>query len=105
MADSRATDILRNYDYLWSEQANFRMLWNTIAQYVLPAWDNFVGYFSEGIIRTTRIFDATAITANERFASIMESLLTPRTQMWHDLVPSDENLRDNPEVAAYCSTV
>jgi hypothetical protein len=105
MADERVTHILGEYDFLWSQQANFRMLWNTIAQFVLPAWDNFIGEFAEGIIRTTRIFDATAITANERFAAIMESLLTPRTQMWHDLVPEDENLRDDPEVAEYCSQV
>lgn len=97
--------IIREYGQLYSQQANFRMLWNSIAQYVMPAWDNFIGEFSEGVIRTTRLFDATAVTDNERFASIMESLLTPRTQMWHDIVPADENLKDNEEVQAYCSTV
>lgn len=99
------TELCRHYDKLWSDQANFRMLWNTIAQYVLPAWDNFVGYFTEGVVRTTRIFDATAISANERFASIMESLLTPRTQMWHDIVPAAEELRDDEASQDYCSSV
>lgn len=97
--------IIRNYEKLHSDQANFRMLWNTIAQYVMPAWDNFIGEMTEGVVRTTRLFDATAVSANERFAACMEGLLTPRTQMWHDLVPADEELKDNEEVQAYCSQV
>lgn len=97
--------IEREYSYLWSQQANFRMLWNTIAQYVMPAWDNFIGHLTEGVIRTQRIFDATAVTDCERFASIMESLLTPRTQMWHDVIPADESLQDDEEVQEYCGLV
>lgn len=100
-----ADSIIREYGQLYSQQANFRMLWNSIAQYVMPAWDNFIGEFSEGVIRTTRLFDSTAVSANERFAAAMEQMLTPRTQMWHDIVPSDENLREDEEVQAYCSTV
>lgn len=100
-----ATSLCREWEYLWGQQANFRTLWNTIAQFVLPGWDNFIGEQSEGVIRTTRLFDSRAVTANERFASIMESLLTPRTQMWHDIVPADENLQDNAEVQDYCSRV
>lgn len=100
-----AQQLIREYEQLNSEQANFRMLWNTIAQYVMPAWDNFVGTFTEGVIRTTRIFDGTGITANECFAAVMESLLTPRTQMWHDIVPANEALRDDEQVQEYCSLV
>lgn len=100
-----ADSIVKEYAWLWSQQANFRMLWDSIAQYVMPGWDNFVGEFAEGVIRTTRLFDATAVTDNERFASIMEGLLTPRTQMWHDIVPADESLADDSEVQNYCSTV
>ena len=97
--------LVKEYQYLWGQQANFRTLWNTIAQYVMPAWDNFVGEMSEGVIRTTRLFDSRAVTACERFASIMESLLTPRTQMWHDLTTQDEALKDDAEVQEYCSIV
>lgn len=100
-----ANSLLRNFEYLWGQQANFRTLWNTIAQYVMPAWDNFVGEMSEGSIRTTRLFDATAVSANERFAAAMEQMLTPRTQMWHDLSPADDNLRDDEDVQAYCSLI
>jgi len=81
------------------------MLWNVIAQYVMPAWDNFIGTITEGVIRTTRIFDSTGIMANERFAAAMEGMLTPRTQMWHDIVPADEELKDDEEVQDYCALI
>lgn len=97
--------IIEDWTALYSQQANFRMLWNSIAQYVMPAWDNFIGEFSEGVIRTTRLFDATAVSANERFAAAMEQMLTPRTQMWHDIAPADENLQEDEEVQSYCSQV
>lgn len=100
-----ANSLVREYEWLWNQQSNFRTLWNTIAQFVMPAWDNFVGELSEGVIRTTRLFDSRAVTANERFASIMESLLTPRTQMWHDISPEDDVLADDAEVQSYCSLV
>lgn len=105
MSDSDVESIIRNHSMLRSDQANFRMLWEVIAQYVMPAWDNFVGLWSEGVVRTTRIFDATAVSANERFAAAMEQMLTPRTQMWHDIVPADEALRDDEEVQAYCALI
>lgn len=97
--------LIREYDSLWADQSNFRSLWNTIAQFVMPAHDNFIGEQAEGVIRTSRIFDSSAITANERFAAIMESLLTPRSQLWHDLKPADKTLEEDPEVAAYCEQV
>lgn len=100
-----ARSLVRHYEYLWNEQANFRTLWNSTAQYVMPAWDNFIGELTEGIVRTSRIFDATGVSANERFAAAMEQMLTPRTQMWHDIVPGDEELREDEEVQEYCSLV
>lgn len=100
-----AEDIIKHYAYLWDQQSNFRMLWESIAQYVMPAWDNFVGQWTEGTIRTTRLFDSTAVSANERFAAAMEQMLVPRTQMWHDITPGDENLADDAEVQGYCATI
>lgn len=96
-----ANTIIKHYDYLWSQQANFRQLWNTTAQYVMPAWDNFVGEFAEGVNRNTRLFDSTAVTANERFAAAMEQMLTPRTQVWHKLQPWFDELEDDEESAQY----
>jgi hypothetical protein len=100
-----ANSIIQNYESLWTAQSNFRSLWNTTAQYVMPAWDNFVGEFAEGVNRNTRIFDSTAIIANERFAACMEAMLTPRSAVWHKLVADDEALEDVPAVQQYLDAV
>lgn len=47
---------------------------------------------SKGEKRNEAIFDSTAAVALSRFAAILDSLLTPRTQTWHKLIPSDANL-------------
>lgn len=100
-----ANSLIREYTWLWSNQANFRNIWNTTAQYVMPAWDNFIGEWSPGVNRNTRIFDSTAIIANERFAAAMEAMLTPRSHVWHKLKAGDEELDDVPAVQRYLDTV
>ena len=105
MASDDANSLMQHYDLLWGQQANFRSLWNTVAQYVMPAWDNFIGEFAPGVNRNTRIFDSTAIIANERFAAAMESMLTPRSQIWHKLKANDEALKGVPAVDQYLDMV
>ena len=105
MGESDASTLIQHYQVLWQQQANFRTLWNTVAQYVMPAWDNFIGEFAEGVNRNTRIFDSTAIVANERFAAAMEAMLTPRSQVWHKLKADDEELNDSPAVQRYLDEV
>lgn len=100
-----ANNLINDYQHLWGAQGNFRALWNQAAQFVLPANDNFIGTFAEGVNRNTRIFDSTGVIANERFAAAMESILTPRSQIWHKLMPSDESLEDVPPVQNYLDEV
>ena len=97
MGDDAKT-LIRHHEYLRGEQANFRQLWNQVAQFVMPAWDNFVGEQAQGVNRNSRLFDSTAVAANERFAAAMEWMLTPRTQEWHGLEPLDERMADDPAV-------
>lgn len=100
-----ANSLIQHYSSLWQQQANFRALWNVAAQFCMPAWDNFIGEFAEGVNRNTRIFDSTAVTANERFAAAMESMLTPRSQIWHEIKSDDEALTDNNTVQRYLDQV
>jgi hypothetical protein len=100
-----ANSLVNDYQYLWSQQGNFRALWNQAAQFVLPANDNFIGWFAEGVNRNTRIFDSTGVIALERFAAAMEAILTPRSQIWHKLKADDEELEDVPAVQNYLDQV
>lgn len=100
-----AKSLIDEFEYLWSKQGNFRTLWNVAAQYVMPAWDNFIGEWAEGVNRNTRIFDSTGPIANERFGAAMEAMLTPRSQIWHKTKADDEELNDNPAVSKYLDIV
>ncbi len=100
-----ANSLINDYQNLWSAQGNFRALWNQAAQFVLPANDNFIGWFAEGVNRNTRIFDSTGGIALERFAAAMEAILTPRSQIWHKLKADDEELEDVPAVQNYLERV
>lgn len=101
MAGDDVNSIIKLYEYLYSQQANFRTLWNEIAQFVMPAWDNFVGETSEGVRRTYRLFDETAVSANERFAAAIQQMTTPQTQRYHKLASTDEHLSDDSETQQY----
>lgn len=61
--------------------------WREVAERILPRQDDFFGKRQPGEKRTNKVYDSTAIYAAERFAAIMESILTPRTQLWHKLKP------------------
>lgn len=100
-----ANTLINDYQHLWGAQGNFRALWNQSSQFVLPANDNFIGTFAEGVNRNTRIFDSTGVIANERFAAAMEAILTPRSQIWHKLKADDESLEDVPAVQNYMDEV
>ena len=93
--------LVAQYEILWAAQANFRSMWQTTAQFVLPAWDNFIGEYAEGVNRNARIFDSTAVTALERFGAAMEAMLTPRSQVWHKMQTDNEDLNKLPEVKMY----
>ncbi len=93
--------LAREHEALWQKQANFRSLWNVSAQYIMPAWDNFIGEYAQGVNRNTRVFDSTAITANERFAAAMEAMLTPRSGLWHKLSTGDPELDESPAIARW----
>jgi len=105
VADDDAKSLIAEFQWLWSKQGNFRIIWNNTAQFVMPAWDNFVGEFAEGVNRSYRQFESTGMVANERFAAAIEAMLTPRTQVWHLLKAADEELNDRPAVKLWLERV
>lgn len=105
MTESSAAEIIRREAQLQSQQANFRKYWEELAYYVMPAQATFLVQPSEGLKRTERLFDNTAVTANRRFAAAVESMLTPQSQEWHKLQPESADLSDDQEVKEYLDKV
>ena len=62
--------------------------WEEVAELMAPNYRNtfvFGNYNTPGQKKTDRQIDATAMMANERFAAICNSLLTPRNQIYQRL--------------------
>jgi hypothetical protein len=94
--DEIANEVVREYQDRFNARGNHHTQWKEIAQRMLPQqykfFDNFGHMSTKGEKRTEYIFDSTAAIALNRFASILDSLLTPRNQKWHRLMPSDPAL-------------
>lgn len=92
-------DVFTRYDQMQKARANWEQHWEEIAERVLPRSAEFTGEQEAGTKRTSKLYDATAALALERFSSAVESLLTPRGAIWHTLratnplVDQDDNVR------------
>lgn len=108
-ADSSAEQIIRRFDGAVNLRGNWESHWEEVAKRVLP---NYAGSFtSQGMTRTAGekrtedMVDATAALALPKFASVMESMLTPRTSRWHRLKPTDKILLKNRNVKLWFEEV
>lgn len=97
--------ILKHQAQLADDRHNFDTWWQAIAYRVMPAEAQFTIESEPGTRRTERLFTGKPVTANERFAAVMEDLLTPRTQIWSALGPENKALGDSQPVKAYFEAV
>lgn len=101
MAGDDVKTLLDHESTLRSKRSNFENWWQQIAYRVRPAEAQFTTVTEQGEKRTERLFHSGAAIANDRFAAVLEDLLTPRSQIWHDLKPEDDEIAEDSEVARY----
>jgi hypothetical protein len=102
--DTDADEVIREYQRASGNRTNWETHWQEIAERCLPAYSNSFtanSWQNAGEKRTEKIFDSTAPVALGRFASVIDSLLTPQTQKWHRLKSTDEQLNKNRNVQIY----
>ena len=108
-AQKLVNDKLRAFSALESDRGNFESYWEDTARVVLPRYrDSFMSSpanQSKGDKRYFEMYDATASIAAERFASVVESLITPRNQRWHRLVATDTRLRNDRDTKLWFDEV
>lgn len=100
---------IREFEQLKTIRYNWESYWADCARHILPNQNVFMRTLLYGTPqaerRTEFIFDSTATLALDRFAAAMESMLFPRTQRWHKLVPINPQLVDNRGVREYLEDV
>lgn len=101
----KAEDLLNEFRVIQAQRSNFETLWEQIA---CQLWPTMRGTFKPGMQFTTpgderTVFqmDATPEIALGQFSAILDSLLTPRTQKWHALSTTNEDLNKVRNVALY----
>lgn len=107
MADQLATDAITAIGRLKTGRMNWESYWQNCAELVQPAMSMtfFNNLIVEGQQKDQKRFDGTAEIALGRFASVMESILTPRNQLWHGLATNDSSLNRRPRVRAFFDAV
>jgi hypothetical protein len=102
-------EVIGFYQESQTNRGNWDTHWQEVAQRYWPMQERlFLGQKDsgmEGEKRTEFIFDSTPVIALNRFGAIVDSLLTPRNQTWHRLVPTDESLRNDREVMLWFEQV
>lgn len=106
--DEKAQKIIREFNALQGKRGVFESHWQEIAERIWPQASrtfNPYWYNTPGEKKNEFVFDSTASLALNRFASILDSLLTPRQQIWHALQCPDDRVNDRRDVKLYFEKV
>ena len=94
-------DMIQRFKSLKASRSNWESHWEEIAERILPRQIGFLGDRTDGEKKTQKIFDSRPMIALDRFAAVMDSMLTPRQQKWHNLRTTNEELNRDFEVQDY----
>lgn len=101
-AEDFVEGLIKEQEQLARDRSSFESHWQEIAQRVFPAYSG--AFTSAGIVQTPgtkrnqEVYDSTPVIALQRFAAVCESLLTPRNDRWHGLIPADPALKKDRQV-------
>ena len=103
-------DLIRDFKYLQGRRGTLDAHCTEIAERILPDdKELFTSYGTsnntQGNKRNQEVYDSTGIIALERFAAIVDSLLTPRNSFWHQLKTNNKILERNKSVRDYFQDV
>lgn len=75
--------------------------WEEVAQLIMPDQRNTFyreNYNFPGLKKTDRQVDASGMVANQKFAAICDSMITPFSSKWHNLEASNPYVQKNRQV-------
>lgn len=94
-------DLMRRFDELRARRLTWESHWQELADYVLPRRADVIGPGVPGDKRNDRLFDGTAIEANELLASGLHGMLTGPATQWFELGLKDSRLSQDQDVRAW----
>ena len=104
--DQMATTMaMKQFEQLKGIRYNWETHYRDVAAYVWPESDRFWESWntsSHGVKKNVHVYDSTAVNANSQCASLFESILTPRSQRWHELKSPYTRLNQDKAVQEWC---
>lgn len=97
--------ICKRFEQLEGDRGTWEQHWEEIAERILPRQIGFLGERTRGEKKTQKVFDSRPSIALDRFAAVMDSMLTPRQTKWHNLKSNDEALNKDFKVRAWFDEV
>jgi hypothetical protein len=106
--EDKAQAIIREFGQIQTMRGTWESHWQEIAQRIWPSmsskfnpnWGSTAGQKKNELV-----YDSTAALALQRFAAILDSLLTPRNQTWHTLAAADPSLNKRRDVRLWFEEV
>lgn len=103
--DPIAEDIIQREEKCRSDRSFWHQAWQDVADLVLPRRASFNRTITKGENVHDKIFDTTAVWANEQLAAGLHGFVTPATQRWLKLSIDDEEVMEKDEVRFWLDAV
>lgn len=87
-----AETLCKQFHTMSGSRGTWEQHWEEISERILPRQIGFVGERTAGEKRTQKIFDSRPMIALDRFSAVMDSMLTPRQSLWHNLKTTNPDL-------------
>ena len=106
--DEIVSEIMREFDWMASNRGIWEVHWERTSRVVLPYYST--SFYTQGNVvpgqeRNQYQFDVTANAALWKFAAALESEITPASDIWHRLRPTDPVLKANRNVMQWFDQV
>lgn len=98
---SIASDLVQRFEKLRSQRTTYETTWDEISEFVLPHRGDFRRVREPGHRRNRRLYDTTAVQANEFLASTLHGGLTNPSTKWFGLKSSNAELNSIDLVQAW----
>jgi hypothetical protein len=98
MANELAEKIIQREEKLRSERSNWNQTLQEVSELVLPNRAAFTTTINPADNTHHKVFDTTAIWANEQLAAGLHGFVTPSTQRWLKMDLNNEELMEDDEV-------
>src|SRR3990167_3454047 len=103
--DQMISHLLQRFSTLETQRRDYESTWEQINSYVLPHRGDFQGNQTKGKIKTRKLFNTTAVQANEYLAATLHGGLTNASNKWFELKTKDIMVNEIEIVKQYLSIV